>query len=172
MRKLIFLLAISFVFVASCKKSPNNTNTSKPNSVTINGTNYPTAVIGGQTWTTMNYDGPGGIANPDEQESIYGKFYKIEEAEAVVLPNGWRVPNQDDFKKLLATQGDTSQSYEGTTKVDTNWCSAFMRSTTFWTLPGDNMSGFNGQPAGLPTIIIFNSLKTSMLMLIFGVQVL
>ncbi len=95
----------------------------------------------------MNYDVSGGIANPDEQESIYGKFYKIEEAEAVVLPNGWRVPNQDDFKKLLATQGDTSQSYEGTTKVDTIGA-AHLRSTTFWTVPGDNMSGFNGQPAG------------------------
>lgn len=46
------------------------------------------------------------------------------------LPNGWRVPDIDDFDSLL------------------NYTLSAIKSVDLWTTPGTNESGFNGKPTG------------------------
>ncbi|HEY8929091.1 MAG TPA: FISUMP domain-containing protein [Mucilaginibacter sp.] len=91
-------------FVSCSKKSDTRPN---DNSVTINGTNYSVVAIGGQTWTSVNYNGEGGINynNGSINNAADGKLYTIAEAQAIKLPKGWRLPTRDDFNKLLVSIG-------------------------------------------------------------------
>lgn len=154
MRKhLILMLSVLSLIVASCSKSRDD---AKPDSekqqtkITINGTVYATTIIGSQTWTTVNYNGSGGVNyNDDSNDATYGKLYSYNEVKALTgLPTGWRVPTEADVKALLATVGtklDGSKMY-----IDAA-ASQKLMSTTGWTsssMAGTNSTGLNLVPTG------------------------
>src|ERR1700742_3793344 len=98
---LIFLLAIGSFY--SCSKKSDN-QPGSANTVIIENTSYRTVSIGSQTWTAVNYNGPGGTNyDTDPNNPAYGKLYTFAEAQAITLPPGWRLPTKDDFTKLFIT---------------------------------------------------------------------
>jgi uncharacterized protein (TIGR02145 family) len=64
---------------------------------------FPTATIGKQVWMSVNYVGNGGIA--DAQHPEYGTYYRFFDLKNVQIPAGWRIPTQQDYEDLLASQG-------------------------------------------------------------------
>lgn len=138
MKKTITTLACVAILLSACSKKSNDPtpgNDPTPSGiVAINGTNYGTVIIGGQTWTAVNYNGPGGVnyGNSPKNNSMLGKLYTFDEAEAVVLPAGWRLPTTDDFETLEFLADGKS-----------------LMSKTSWTIGGGNdSSGFSAKPAG------------------------
>ncbi|MGZ3751571.1 MAG: hypothetical protein ACXVAU_09875, partial [Mucilaginibacter sp.] len=82
MRKLLFLVIIANAGFLSCTKVPLDTSLGlrkgTDTAVTISGVVYPVVQIGSQSWTSVNYRGPGGIYNIDyiEKDSLaHGKLY-------------------------------------------------------------------------------------------------
>jgi uncharacterized protein (TIGR02145 family) len=150
MKKLLFLVVITGVMLTSCSKKSNPTPTKQSsNTVTINGTVYTTVVIGTQTWTTVNYNGTGGVNynNSSTNNPNYGKLYTLAEAQAISLPSGWRLPTQTDATKLLVYLGATGASNIGADGDST--VSIKLKSKSAWTLTqGNNNSGFNAYPSG------------------------
>ncbi|MDB4918813.1 FISUMP domain-containing protein [Mucilaginibacter sp.] len=144
MRKLLYLPAILFITLISCSKK---NETKHQALVTINEKVYSTVVIGNQTWTAENYDGPGGTASTRNDEAAIGKYYTLEEMQALTLPAGWRVPSEADCITLLKSQGTLIWEDEYGALLD-SVSSKYLRSTTGWYLPGTNKSGFNALPAG------------------------
>jgi uncharacterized protein (TIGR02145 family) len=149
---IFFLLAI--FTLSSCKKTEKAIipDPSISNIVNISGTDYPTVKIGTQTWTSLNYNGPGGN-NYDNgpNEVMYGKLYSSEEANSVVTPAGWRLPSKADFEKLLLelngqTQltGETLLSKDGTAKL--------MSISGWFQTQGNNKTGFNARPTGIGSL--------------------
>jgi uncharacterized protein (TIGR02145 family) len=121
--KKIAILALSVsVLFASCSKKSNNAQPTDLNQVTISGTSYSTVKIGTQTWTSLNYNGPGGVNYGNVTGDLVGsgKLYTYAEATAVQLPSGWRLPTKDDVNKLLASIGGTKNTdgnYEATGSI-------------------------------------------------------
>ena len=137
---LIILVAAS----SSCRKDKKTLP--QPEQVTIAGRAYPVVKIGAQTWTAMNYGGPGGI-NYDQQNSKpeYGKYYTLQEIRQVQVPAGWRVPTVGDYLALLQSQGITVENYAATNQPAVKK----LASKTRWrNIAGNNESGFNAFPAG------------------------
>lgn len=64
---------------------------------------FPTATIGNQVWMSVNYVGVGGLA--DAQHPEYGTYYRFTDLKNVQVPAGWRIPTQQDYVDLLASQG-------------------------------------------------------------------
>ena len=132
---LIFALITGTALTFSCSKS----STSKPTpptsaTVTISGTAYNTVKIGNQTWTTVNYNGPGGVNYGNSSSNIpaNGKLYTLTEFKAITLPTGWALPTQTDYTTLLAS----SSAYR-------------LMANTSWTVGGGtNTSGFNALAVG------------------------
>lgn len=135
--------------VSGCKKSQTSRNDEPAplvTSVPINGTTYPVVTIGSQQWTAENYKGPGGSPyRAGAEKPEYGRYYTFEEAKAVAVPAGWRIPTLQDYKALAESQGviftnDRATGQEAIKKLvsKTNWR----------TIAGTNASGFNAQPAG------------------------
>jgi uncharacterized protein (TIGR02145 family) len=148
---ILVLSAVMLLIVASCSKSndPPEQEQSK-NEITINGTAYPIISIGTQTWTTVNYNGIGGVNyNDGANDPRVGKLYSFTEVKAITgLPTGWRIPTEADVKTLMAIAG---------TKLDGNnlytdaTASQKLMATTGWTnaaLTGNNSSGLNLIPTG------------------------
>lgn len=137
------------VFTSGCKKE----KTGDKNKITINGTSYPTVVIGKQAWTTVNYNGPGGVQGKFFISSDnFNKYYTVEEASNIILPSGWRVPTKNDFDKLT-TAFSGAVDKNGNAVADFSAAKNLM-STTAWESDdenykaGTNASGFNAYPAG------------------------
>jgi uncharacterized protein (TIGR02145 family) len=149
MKQLIFLACITSAILFSCSKKSNPAPQQPSNTVTINGTTYSTVVIGNQSWTTVNYNGTGGINynNSSTNNSTYGKLYTLAEAKAISLPSGWRLPTEADATTLLTYLGATGNSNIG---IDGDSTVAIkLKSKSAWTLTqGNNNSGFNAYPAG------------------------
>jgi uncharacterized protein (TIGR02145 family) len=147
MKKLLTLTLITGVTLFySCSKS-NNTN---PKSASTTIAIIDTVVIGSQTWTSVNYNGAGGVnyGNSTTNNPTNGKLYTLAEAEAIVLPKGWRVPSTDDYNTLMNYLGATAQDNNGYYQPSQATTLKLM-STTKWTLQnGTNSSGFNAYPAG------------------------
>lgn len=143
MKKLLILCSTIYLLIAGCSK-----NTVKPiTSVLINGNTYPVVSIGNQLWTAQNYDGPGGVANPNADEGTGGKYYTLTEVNSLLLPDGWRVPTVDDYVKLFKSQGTVTTDGWGDYELDANG-SSHLRSNSNWHVAGDNSSGFNAPGAG------------------------
>lgn len=138
----VLLLIIS----TSCKKDPDNHPAPLTNSVSISGKDYSTLVIGRQVWTTVNYDGPGGLAyRTGTEKPEYGRYYTFEEAKAISLPAGWRLPSMQDYRTLAESQGVVFTDSRATGQEAIKK----LASQTNWrTIPGNNASGFNAHPAG------------------------
>src|ERR1700743_30048 len=101
MKKVIFFCCTASAVLYGCsKKTEPNPGL---NSVVIENTAYATVVIGNKTWTSQNYDGPGGVYynNNASNSRANGKLYTFSKANAVQLPAGWRLPNQDDYSYLI-----------------------------------------------------------------------
>jgi uncharacterized protein (TIGR02145 family) len=137
------------LLLASCQPDTTEPLSLLTGSVQINGHDYPTQLIGGQRWTTINYKGPGGIPyGTGSEKPIYGRYYTYDEARSVALPSGWRLPTLADWETLVRQQGivleqNTAKQQEAVKKL---------LSTNNWRrLPGTNASGFNAQPTGYST---------------------
>ena len=133
----------------SCSKNNSTPEPQKDdNTITINGTAYPTITIGNQVWTSVNYAGPGGKdADPSVDAKTYGKYYAASDLSTITLPAGWRIPTREDFNTLL-------KSFPEAILVSGNYiafktASEALRSTTGWPKGnGNNLSGFNAAAAG------------------------
>jgi uncharacterized protein (TIGR02145 family) len=138
-------LTLIALFLFSACDNDDDKDPSPDNGVTIGGKNYATVVIGSQTWTSENYDGPGGVSyDANNSKPEYGKYYSKAELESITLPQGWRIPTQEDYTKLAESQGITLPSHgTETEKVKS------IISTSGWNhVAGTNSSLFNAHPAG------------------------
>ncbi len=147
MKQILFLTLSVMLIFSACSK---NDDDKKDESITINGTTYPTVKIGTQTWTTVNYNGDGGMNyNNGANDPAVGKLYTYTELKALTtLPAGWRVPTEADVKTLLATVGT---KLDGTDIYTDETSSKKLMSTTGWTntaLTGTNSTGLNLVPTG------------------------
>ncbi|WP_025144519.1 FISUMP domain-containing protein [Pedobacter jeongneungensis] len=161
MKKTLILLA--FIALISCKKSDSNPSELKPlppstdgrktGTVNINGIEYSTVVIGNQTWTSVNYNGNGGMVNPKATGDNYGKHYTYKEAQAITLPNGWRLPSENDFVELMRNYDGTYGYSNTTTPYSNDFQVIDLMSKSSWVIQGNkylptNKSGFNAIAAG------------------------
>lgn len=77
----------------------------------INGLTYPTTVVGGREWLSVDYLGPGRMSHPNEYPNgtLYPilAHYRFADIMAQSLPEGWRVPTPDDWQGLLDAAGGT-----------------------------------------------------------------
>jgi uncharacterized protein (TIGR02145 family) len=154
MKKLPILFAFFAVVVLSCTKkndnpSPNNTINSADTTVTIEGTAYPVVRIGMQSWTTVNYNGPGGVFNTGNvlETVLDGKLYTSDEASQITLPKGWRIPTYNDFQNLLIARGATKNS-DGSYSTGLSVIQSLMAQTGWAEGGGNNYSKFNALATG------------------------
>ncbi|MES2111541.1 MAG: FISUMP domain-containing protein [Bacteroidota bacterium] len=143
---LLTFILFGGIFISSCgSKSKDPKPKEDPNSVTINGTVYPTVAIGSQIWTTINYKGPGGYSTPER--IAYGSYFRRSEALKIQLPSGWRLPSIGDFNKLYSSfthEKDSRGNY-----ISISGKSATLCAVTGWkSNSGTNISGFNALPGG------------------------
>jgi uncharacterized protein (TIGR02145 family) len=135
------LLLIVLLFISACDKEEVTPDTR----VMIDGKLYETVIIGTQIWTSVNYSGAGGV-NYDAANSKpeYGKYYSKAELAAIVLPEGWRLPTQQDYLKMTETAGITVPAHIASTEA----IKGFISTANWNNVLGTNNSGFNAQPAG------------------------
>jgi len=143
-----FLLAIIFT---ACSKKNTKVDVDPGGPVTINGTSYPTVKIGSQTWTSVNYNGPGGMNyNGTANDPVYGKLYTYTEAEAISLPAGWHLSTESDFTTLFSALGvapaPTGQNFY---LLPISLGQQLMSTTTWYNPIGNNNTGFNAVAAGI-----------------------
>ena len=141
MKSILSLFCVCLALAGCSKKND-------PGPVTINGKTYGTVEIGGQTWTTSNYDGPGGTVGPLNNESSIGKYYLLSDLSGIVLPNGWRTPTQADYVKLIQSQGSLTPNSDGSFSLLDLAAVANLKSTSDWPTAGNNNSGINITPDG------------------------
>jgi uncharacterized protein (TIGR02145 family) len=143
MKQLLYSLLICFALLTACKEEEDPIISPPANSVTIGNTDYATVKIGSQTWTAVNYAGPGGMKyDATDTKPEYGKYYTYEEAKNISLPTGWRIPTMQDYANLAQTQNIAIPAYKNET-IKT------LTSTTNWkNVRGTNISGFNAHPTG------------------------
>ncbi len=145
------LVIIAAVAIGSCSKKTENVIPSV-RVVNINGSGYPIVVIGTQTWTAANYNGPGGINYDDSTINIptNGKLYTLVEANAITLPPGWRLPSRDDFNNLLSSIGVAQPPKGSNSSVVATGTPVYeLMSKAGWTTQlGNNSIGFNAIPVG------------------------
>lgn len=153
MKKLSTLFVSVIVTLLSCSKnndnpSPNN-SAGTADSVTINGVVYPVVKIGNQSWTAVNYNGPGGVFNTGNtlQTPLDGKLYTPVEAMQISSPAGWRVPTYNDYVNLLIARGATKND-DGTYTAGLNVAQSLMSATGWSEGGGNNYSKFNALPTG------------------------
>jgi uncharacterized protein (TIGR02145 family) len=136
------LLVLFQIFATGCD---DNSPVSPENVVAIEDNQYETIKIGTLTWTTSNYAGPGGIEY-DESNSKpeYGKYYSMAELKDIELPEGWRIPTDEDYIALTEFYGITIPS-----PISQSDAVKSLTSTTHWShVQGMNTSGFNAYPGG------------------------
>lgn len=149
------LSAASLLTIASCSKSKNEPEQLK-NEITISGTAYPTVVIGTQTWTTVNYNGNGGVNyNNGANDPTVGKLYSYQELQALLnLPAGWRVPTEADAKKMMRYLGTTINTsggqWDGEEHLSAEKSKKITSKATWATISisGNNETGLNIYPNG------------------------
>lgn len=148
MKKILYLAFVAIITFTACSKK-GNTPAPVATTVVINGTTYPTVVIGSQTWTAVNYNGDGGLNYNNSATNIPadGKLYTPAEAAAITLPSGWRLPTAADYNNLFAGLGGVQNN---TSNYGVSQAIALeLMSTTGWTdTNGNNKLGFNARPVG------------------------
>ncbi len=149
MKYLQITLFCTCILFFSCSKK----NNIPPQShiVYINGQDYPTVVIGGQTWIAANYDGvkgniyqDGGVVyNNGSDTLINGLLYTTTQAEAISLPSGWRIPTENDCKNLLIGVAATEPTDVFAQDNNTESVKTLMSTSGWYNGNGSNASGFN-----------------------------
>ncbi|MBS1532902.1 MAG: hypothetical protein JSU01_21560 [Bacteroidetes bacterium] len=152
MKKILLLVVISIAVLASCTKKSNIAPVSlraDTTTVTIMGDKYPVVTIGSQSWTAINYNGPGGLFNTGNvlQTTLDGKLYSPAEAAQITLPAGWRVPTYDDYIKMLIARGAT-QGSDGSYTAGLSVAHSLMAENGWSEGGGNNYSKFNALPTG------------------------
>lgn len=132
---LSILLVLSFISISVSAQTLKDVR---------DGKNYKTVVIGGQTWMAenVNFDTPGSWCYNNDKSNcdVYGRLYTWESA-LNACPQGFRMPNDNDWNNLIATQG-TKHSAGGYLKDG---------ATGLWNNPNTgatNESGFTALPGG------------------------
>lgn len=147
-RAVLSLIFMTLLGIVSCKgpADPGDLPIPQLTSVSISGTNYPVLTIGNRVWTTVNYNGPGGLPYKGGTEKPeYGRYYTVEEVKTTTLPAGWRLPTMQDYIALAESQGVVFTNNRATRQQAVR----ALASTTNWrTASGTNSSGFNAPPAG------------------------
>jgi uncharacterized protein (TIGR02145 family) len=146
--KLLFLsalLAVLFLNACSKKGSPTPAPT-KSGRVIINGSPYPTIIIGSQTWTSFDY--VGGTGSLPTSDPTYGNYYTLAQAMQITLPTGWRIPTRTDYNNLLANFTSTKNA-AGDYVGDITTAMALADTAHFHSLgTPNNSSGFSAYPGG------------------------
>jgi len=161
MKKVFTLVIIAIVVFFSCSKKNNDpiplNLKSADSTVIIAGDIYPVVKIGTQTWTSVNYRGPGGIFNTgylDNYSVQHGKLYTPQEASQIALPAKWRLPTYDDYLTMLIARGakqNSDGSYSATLAVTQS-----LMATFGWDEGGgNNYSGFTALPTGFYHLNVF-----------------
>jgi uncharacterized protein (TIGR02145 family) len=138
-----FTILFAVIAFSACDRDEENV--APDTGVTIEGKKYPTVVVGTQIWTSANYAGPGGVGS-DENNSKpeYGKYYSMAELASITLPEGWRIPSQEDYTKLAQFYGITPPSHG----PDTEKIRSLISESNWNNVSGTNAFGFNAYPAG------------------------
>ncbi|OAQ37951.1 hypothetical protein A5893_16405 [Pedobacter psychrophilus] len=112
MKKLFILLSIIIIGLTACKKDNYSPINGTP--IVINGQTYTTVKIGTQTWTSVNYNGTGGVNyNNSANDPRLGKLYSYPELRSLDnLPSGWRIPSIADTKIMMNYLGATNGEYQ------------------------------------------------------------
>lgn len=156
---LVMALIVLALPLASCEEG-NADDVGVVTGLVINEQEYPTVKIGEQTWSAVNYNGPGGMNyNNAANNANYGKLYTYTEARSILLPAGWRIPTKQDYEKLLLAAGGKTIIADGETFVDIDLttCKNF-RSVSDWKdSPGTNSTGFAIYPTGVYQNASFSS---------------
>ena len=149
MKKIFLVHVIALITLAGCSKK-GNSPAPVPTSVVIAGTTYPIVTIGSQTFTAINYNGPGGenFNNSDTNVPADGKLYTMAEAQAITLPAGWRLPVAADYNKMLKDLGGTFFSNSTNYTVPESVALQLMSTTGWNQTQGNNQLGFNARPVG------------------------
>lgn len=146
--KQFLLLALSMsVFLFSCQKD-NKVQKSTENGVVIEEKAYSTITIGDLEWTTHNYDGEKGVYFNNEVNHDHGKFLSLKEVKSITLPEGWRIPTVEDYKKLANNFGNAVYDNDDKMYYLNEDAVKSLMSSTEWFRPGNNTSGFNLLPTG------------------------
>lgn len=148
MKRILFLTLSAVVLLTACSKDED---AKKDDSVTINGDSYPTTKIGSQSWTTVNYNGPGGTNyNNGNNDPSLGKLYSFVDVRTLSgLPTGWRVPTEVDVAKLIEHIGSETDGRGKKFLNEVN--SKKLTATSGWEpagLNGSNSTGLNIRPTG------------------------
>jgi uncharacterized protein (TIGR02145 family) len=151
-KKIIIPALVAGTLLVSCKKSTTTPQPKTPLQSTIDEHVVITdsVIIGTQTWTSVNYNGDGGINynNSKTNTPAYGKLYTQAEANTLILPKGWRLPTTDDFNKLYHYLGANSINVNGNYLATEDVVETLMSKTGWITAVGTNSSGFNAIPVG------------------------
>ena len=154
MKKLFTLVIVVTTAFSACSKKNNEpiplNLKSSDSTVTIAGDVYPVVKIGTQTWTSVNYRGPGGIFNTgylDGYNVQHGKLYTPQEASQITLPAGWRLPTYDDYLNLMITRG-ARQNSDGSYSATLAVAQSLMATFGWDEGGGNNYSGFTALPTG------------------------
>jgi len=162
MRKILLLMVASIAILSSCNQKYNDPNPSgsgkvgTDTAVTIMGTVYPVIQVKSQSWTSVNYRGPGGIFNTGtgSQDIMQGKLYTPLEATQITLPAGWRIPTYDDYLTLLINRGATKNS-DGSYSAGLPVAQSLMATSGWSEGGGNNYSNFNAMPTGFYHLGVF-----------------
>ena len=152
MKKILPLVVIWIAVLVSCAKKSDVTPINAgadTTTVTIMGTKYPVVKIGSQSWTAVNYNGPGGFFNTGnvQQTVLDGKLYSPQEAAQITLPAGWRIPTYDDYLNMLIARGATQNS-DGSYTAGLNVIHSLMAEDGWSEGGGNDYSKFHALPTG------------------------
>lgn len=152
MRKILLLAIAAIATLSACKKNTESTPANKTGAeseIVIARESYPTVQIGSQSWTALNYAGPGGVYNTGiaGMGTRFGKLYTPLEASQIVLPAGWRIPTYGDYLNLLIARGATKND-DGSYSAGVPVAQSLMAETGWSEGGGNNYSKFNALATG------------------------
>lgn len=147
MKKILFLALSATILLASCSKKSDPNAATNATMVTIDRTTYQTTVIGSLRWTNANYNGSGGVNYDNVTGNLVsaGKLYTLAEAQAVLLPPGWRLPTRADYNQLLKSVG-ASTDQDGDSVGDSTVTRKLVSGWTY--ANGNNATSFGASPFG------------------------
>ena len=113
------------------------------NSVNYGNETYKTVVIGDQTWfaRNLNYEVEGSRCYGDDPANcdIYGRLYDWETA-MEVCPNGWHLPNEDEWMELIRFVEDDVGAEHHYNPHTSQTAGIYLTATSGW----NNNAGGNG----------------------------
>jgi len=143
--KLVIYIALTFTF--SCSSGNDNDDR---NSFSYQGKTYKTVKIGSQTWMAenLNHEVSGSLCykrNPANCNK-YGRLYKWEAAKKA-CPEGWRLPSNADWDKLVRHADGTSGTES---PYNSPTAGKFLKADNGWNGGGNgtNDFGFSALPGG------------------------